>query len=261
VTLVSVFFPPPTNVALVPAQYVWRYRDDDVDLGTAWRGPAYADGAWPAGRAKLGFGMAGLTTVLNDSPDNKTAFYFRHAFQCSPDLVATNVMLRLQRDDGIAVYLNGTEIARNNLPDGPLTHATAPPVQIAGPDETFWLSFPVPSALLRAGSNVVAAEVHYACVMGGYPEAHDVGFDLELLAQGTWLATPAPPELSLQRLPGGGLQLGFPGTDGRRFVIEASDDFASWVPVSTNVVTGGHLVFTADTSEFPRQFYRARYAP
>ena len=38
----------------------WRYNDKNVDLGTAWRTPAFDDSAWPQGPGLFGFETAAL---------------------------------------------------------------------------------------------------------------------------------------------------------------------------------------------------------
>jgi hypothetical protein len=38
--------------------------------------------------------------------------------------VAASLILRLIRDDGVIVYLNGVEIHRDNLPDGEIVYGT-----------------------------------------------------------------------------------------------------------------------------------------
>ena len=63
--------------------------------------------------------------------------------------------LKLKYEDGIAVWLNGVEIVRQNLPRGPSTTLAKQP---HGPEwETFFV--PVAPGLLRA-SNTLAIEVH-----------------------------------------------------------------------------------------------------
>ena len=47
--------------------------------------------------------------------------------------------MRLLRDDGAVVYLNGVEAARQNMPSGTVTYATRPLVALGGVDETGWL--------------------------------------------------------------------------------------------------------------------------
>ena len=109
--------------------------------------------------------------------------YFRTSFTFSGNPSATALSLTLAADDGAAVYLNGTALHRDNLPDGPLTHGTPASAEranalLSGP-------FAVPAAALRNGVNVIAVSVHQA---GSNP---DVFMGLELTARET-LASATP---------------------------------------------------------------------
>ena len=68
--------------------------------------------------------------------------------------------LRVKRDDGIAVYVNGTEVTRDNLPAGTLTAASFSSTKVTAADGVAWKTFTIPSSALVAGDNVIAAEVH-----------------------------------------------------------------------------------------------------
>ena len=54
---------------LVPRGSVWKYFDQGIDLGTAWRATAFADGAWASGPARLGYGGDGEVTPVSYGPD------------------------------------------------------------------------------------------------------------------------------------------------------------------------------------------------
>jgi hypothetical protein len=56
--------------------------------------------------------------------------------------------------------------------------------------------------------------------------------------------------------------LSLSGLPGQRFVIEASTDLQSWVPLSVVTVGAGTAEFNdPDASAFGQRFYRARPAP
>ena len=59
----------------------------------------------------------------------------------------------------MAVYLNNTEIFRRNLSGGAAygSYATAPNTA----QLRTWFSYPVPAALLRAGTNILAVDDYY----------------------------------------------------------------------------------------------------
>ena len=52
-----------------------------------------------------------------------TSYFVKHVNVPTPSLYST-VTVRLKRDDGAAVYVNGVEAVRDNLPGGPLTAST-----------------------------------------------------------------------------------------------------------------------------------------
>ena len=83
--------------------------------------------------------------------------------------------IALQKDDGVAVYLNGVEIARDNLQPN-ATHTTFAENDVLGSDELQSKEYFFDSALLREGENVIAAEVHQIDRVSS-----DLYFDLNLL--------------------------------------------------------------------------------
>jgi hypothetical protein len=166
------------QVTLITERDTWKYLDTGVDQGTAWRATGFNDTAWSSGQAELGYGDGDETTVISFGPNSAAKYitsYFRKSFTvANPNSIAALTM-RVRRDDGIVVYLNGTEVARDNLPTGTISFSTSAPT--AAPDEgNTWLTFSVPANLLVAGANVIAAEVHQN---GG--GSSDLTFDLSLV--------------------------------------------------------------------------------
>ncbi len=174
-----------TNVNAVPAGSNWRYNDTGTDLGTAWRSPGFNDSAWSEGDAQLGYGDGDEQTVLSfgsDPNDKHPTTYFRKQFT-APTGDIVSVKLRVVRDDGIVVYLNGTEIARDNLPGGPISYNTTASTFISAAGESAFIEFDVPvSALLPGASNTLAVELHqFAGDQGGPVTSSDISFDAELV--------------------------------------------------------------------------------
>ena len=117
-------------------------------------------------------------------------YYFRRGWQVPDRSLITSLMLRLLRDDGAVVYLNGVEIFRSNMPDGPINYLTRAVNAVGGTDENTYYSTNVPISLLRNGLNVLAAEVHQVL-----PDSTDVSFELELLGG----VTAFQPRVSIER--------------------------------------------------------------
>ena len=83
--------------------------------------------------------------------------------------------LRLIRDDGAVVYLNGIEIFRDNLQPGRVSWNSLALNTIEGLGEITPVEVRLGTNFLRAGTNVLAVEVHQAAA-----NSSDLGFDLAL---------------------------------------------------------------------------------
>jgi len=167
--------PPPP--AFVPKGAVWQYHDQGQDLGTEWRTLAYDDSAWPKGPGNLGYAESGTVPIstpvsFGANPTNKhITTYFRHAFPAPANKLGADMTLWLRRNDGAIVYLNGQEIIRDNMPEGPVSAKTL----ATGPQQSRSASRFEVSQHLQPGTNLLAVEVHQASVSSG-----DLHFDLEL---------------------------------------------------------------------------------
>jgi hypothetical protein len=163
---------------LVPSHAEWRYLDDGSDPGPAWATPAFDDSGWSNGIAQFGFGEGDETTVVRRFSEltgtNAIAYYFRHAFTVPDPASVATLSVRLLRDDGAVVYLNGTEIFRSNMPTGAVNSATFAS-QVAVEDKIARAARVSPR-LLMPGNNVIAVEVHQVNLTSS-----DISFDLELL--------------------------------------------------------------------------------
>lgn len=151
----------------------WRYLDTGVDPGANWALAGFVDTGWKTGAAILGYGQGGETTVIGyggNAANKYPAYYFRKSFVVKDPLVFTNFTMEVLRDDGVAVYLNGAEIFRDNLPAGPLTYTTRATDSVE-PDS--YLSKTIPNTQLLVGTNWIAAEVHQST-----PDSSDLTFDL-----------------------------------------------------------------------------------
>jgi hypothetical protein len=166
---------------IVPAGSTWKYFDDGTDQGKAWRKKSFDDTGWPDGDAELGYGDGDEETEVNfvvDGDGNKNiTTYFRHTFDITGTLDINNLSLKILRDDGAVVYLNGTEIFRTNMPAGRINFDTPASSGVGGSDEDtfFESSVNVKPRLLKEGANVLAVEIHQ---WSG--TSSDISFDLEL---------------------------------------------------------------------------------
>jgi hypothetical protein len=179
--------PPPPADTLLAAGSVWKYRDTGADLGTTWRNYYYDDSAWASGPAPLGYGDPMATTVGfgPDATNKYITTYFRRTFTATHGY--QTLTLNLRRDDGAVVYVNGTEVARSNMPTGTVTAATLAPLAVAGADETTFIPIAI-NATLYNGTNVIAVEVHQSA-----GSSSDLGLDLSLVGTGDTGSLPNPP--------------------------------------------------------------------
>ncbi|CUR54411.1 exported hypothetical protein [metagenome] len=162
----------PPSTSLVRSGSVWRYLSNGSDQGTAWRAPGFVDTSWSSGNAQLGYGESDEATAI--SPLGLT-HYFRQSFQV-PDVAAIGALnVRLLRDDGAVVYVNGVEVWRSNMPTGTLTFQTPAATEVTGNAESTYVNQAIPVSSLVNGTNTIAVEVHN--VTG----SDDVSFDLELI--------------------------------------------------------------------------------
>jgi hypothetical protein len=166
------------QVSLVPLGAQWHYYDNGDLTGTLWRTPGFNDSTWTKGAAPLGYGDDNIVTTVKYGPSTTAKYittWFRHRFWVDDPARFLSVTLGLIRDDGAAVYLNGTEIFRSNLPTGTLTAATRASASVGGTDETTVFEASVDPKWFRVGTNVLAVEVHqYA------PDSSDLRFALQL---------------------------------------------------------------------------------
>jgi hypothetical protein len=163
--------------SLVPAGSQWKFLDDGSDQGAAWRVPGFDDSAWRNGPAELGYGDNDEATVVNGGPaaDRYVTTYFRKSFEVGDVSRYLSLRLRLLRDDGAVVYLNGIEICRSGMPEGPIGYTTLATANVAGLDESTYVEYEAPAALLLEGDNTLAVEIHQASVTSA-----DLSFNLAL---------------------------------------------------------------------------------
>lgn len=165
--------PSPPPVVLVPAGSRWKYLDSGAFPGPDWTKVDFEDDAWAEGPAQLGYGDGDEATRIDGAPEKYPTYYFRRKFQVEDPSRLRPLVARLVRDDGAIVYLNGREVVRDNMPEGPVDRGTY--ARDAGLDENEFHGHDVPAGVLVPGANVIAVEVHQANATSS-----DVSFDLEL---------------------------------------------------------------------------------
>lgn len=169
---------PVPETVLVSKTDTWKYLDNGTNQGTAWRVASFNDAAWASGPAELGYGDAPATTVSYgpDANNKYVTTYFRKSFTVADPALFRAYGMRVQRDDGVVIYLNGTEVYRSNMPTGTYTYTTLASSAVGGDEESISFASPVLANILSTGTNVLAVEVHQNAVTSS-----DLSFSLELV--------------------------------------------------------------------------------
>lgn len=173
-------------VSLIAAGARWKYSDKGALPGADWMKAGFDDGTWSEGPAQLGYGDRDEATRLDSARDKYPTYYFRRHFEVKDPAALKPLVLRLLRDDGAVVYLNGQEIVRDNMPDGEISHGTF--ARGTARSERGFYVHALDAAKLEAGKNVIAVEVHQADA-----QSSDVSFDLELREKRATDKLGAPP--------------------------------------------------------------------
>jgi hypothetical protein len=170
-----------TPQVLIPAGSIWRYLDDGSNQGTSWRAPDFDDSSWEEGAAQLGYGDGDEATEVSfgdDSSNKHATTYFRRTFTVVDPNQIGNLLVRLVRDDGAIVYLNGEEVFRSNIDPGPVAFDTYTGNVTPSGSENSFIEEVIPSSSLVSGENTIAVEVHQAS-----GTSSDMSFDFELQAE------------------------------------------------------------------------------
>ncbi len=183
------FVGPTVDVDIIDAGAVWKYLDSTTAPVPGWETPTYDDSAWLSGPAPLGYGEGGLATTVGFNLDamglKNITTYFRATFDLTDAASISELTSQIRRDDGAVVYLNGTEVARSNMPSGVISFDTGASSVVSGSGERDFFPLTINLAALIDGENVLAIEVHQES--GG---SSDLGFDFQAEAVRSLIATP-----------------------------------------------------------------------
>lgn len=170
-----------TETVLVTTNAAWRYLDNGSDQGTNWIAPTFSDATWSNGPAPLGYGAGDtwIATTVGYGPSSTNKYittYFRHRFTVADASAYSSLKLRLMRDDGAIVYLNGAEIRRDGMPSGGVNYLTRANQTVSGTDESNYFERVISATALVTGTNVLAVEIHQVL-----PNSSDIAFALSVI--------------------------------------------------------------------------------
>ncbi len=172
-----------TDVTFFPHNTTWKYLANNTRPAN-WSNVGYNDGAWPTGTAQFGYGDGDETTCVPSGGGGTTCTptgnkyittYFRKIVNIPNPNLFSYFRMNVIRDDGIVIYVNGLEVASNNMPAG-RTHTTLALGAIGNAGETTPISFSIPPSAFVAGNNTIAVEIHQ-----NDQTSTDLSFSMELV--------------------------------------------------------------------------------
>ncbi|WP_164884556.1 fibrinogen-like YCDxxxxGGGW domain-containing protein [Leucobacter muris] len=167
----------PDTVNYINSGDEWAYLFNAAGPSAGWTGISADTTGWSTGLAPFGWGHAGIATPLSAPAPMPYASFYRKAFEVEDATRVESMEITTRADDGIVVYVNGTEVGRQNVsanPAGVNNYATSSPnaaTALANP-----VTITVPGELLVAGANVVSVSMH-----SGYRTTPSHSFDLQAI--------------------------------------------------------------------------------
>ncbi len=162
---------------LIKSSDQWHYYNMQASPETNWKLPNGKNTNWKVGKTPIGYGDSSINTLIKTPNKKNITTYFSKSFS-SPN--PTKFMLyeiKVKKDDGIVLYLNGKEIFRNNMPTGTINHSTkASAVIISEAIKNTPHSLFITPENFVSGVNYLSASIHQ-----GVQDSEDLLFDLELI--------------------------------------------------------------------------------
>lgn len=157
----------------------WKYFCDDGIPEFYWMVNNFPDREWPKGNAPFGYGNGTEVTVLESGENPQTrriTEYFRKSFYIEDPSDYYVYLLKVLRDDGAVIYVNGREVWRSNMPEGVINDSIFASTTISVEQETTFYDFVLSPDYFRKGMNAISVSIHQS-----RPTSTDCSFDLELI--------------------------------------------------------------------------------
>lgn len=129
-----------------------------------WTARTFDDSGWSEGPSPLGYERDAVgAEIATEVPEGTITLYLRTTFTVQNIEDVINAVLHVDYDDAFIAYLNGSEIARGNMPSN-LSHDSPAPgnheavIYSGGVPERF--EIPDIASRLRTGENSLAIRVH-----------------------------------------------------------------------------------------------------
>lgn len=140
----------------------WKYIVPATEPSAAWRLPGFNDTSWLSGKSGIGYGDNDDATIIS----NCISVFMRKSFQVADTAKVYSSLLHIDYDDAFVAYINGNEIARNNI--GASGTIPAWDARADGNHEALMYSGGSPEAFLyegirkylKPGENILAIQIH-----------------------------------------------------------------------------------------------------
>jgi hypothetical protein len=176
-----------SQTTLLPFGSSWKYWANSQANAPAagWDNPSSSETGWSTGTGEFGYGdgdegtcvpsgASGTVCMPTATATKYVTTYFRTTVNIPNPALYSGFILNMKRDDGIVVYINGTERYAENMPAG-RTYATLA-LANADDDGDDIITTTLPIGNFISGDNVIAVELHQAVATSS-----DISFDLELI--------------------------------------------------------------------------------
>ena len=142
---------------------IWKYRLGTSEPPAQWKNNGFDDQLWLAGKSGFGYGDNDDSTII---PTGVNSVYVRKTFNVQKLNDIVSAVLHVDFDDGFVAYLNGVEIARDNIgtvgiPPAYNQSATTyvePRIVFGGKPKSYIITNL--QSILVEGENVLAIQVH-----------------------------------------------------------------------------------------------------
>ncbi len=164
---------------LIPLNSTWRFLRGTAEASspdlTVWRGTNFNDAAFADAPAPFWYGdlRTGGTQLL-DMQNSYTCIFLRKTVSATNAAQIGGLRLNYFIDDGFIVWVNGTEVYRENVPDAP-TIATLATNQVIDPAVLVSVTVFPPPGVLQDGPNVITIQAFNTAA-----GSSDFGFDCSI---------------------------------------------------------------------------------
>ena len=172
----------PSETILIQAGSSWRFRKGTAEASqpvSAWRQLDFDDTSWVLGATPIGYDPALVFgTELNDMRGKYASVFLRRTFTVSHPGEIASLAFDLLYDDGIKVWINGTNVLNLNIDAGEVAYngPTGPARESNAFDPA---TVDNPGMFLRAGENVIAVQLQNVSI----DSSSDCFFDCRLVGR------------------------------------------------------------------------------